>query len=159
MPRIFLFGDNIDTDQMAPGQHMKGGIEALAAHCLEGVRPEFPATVRPGDIVIGGKNFGVGSSREQAAEALKHLGVSCVIAASFAGIFYRNALNLGLPAMVATTLDGVEDGAEASVDQIAGTLTTNGRTFTLEPIPANIAPMLAAGGLVPFLKQRFQSAP
>ena len=158
MPRIFLFGDNIDTDQMAPGQHMKGGIEALAAHCLEGVRPEFPNSVQPGDIVVGGKNFGVGSSREQAAEALKHLGVSCVIATSFAGIFYRNALNLGLPAMVATTLDGVEDGADASVDQAAGTLTTNDRIITLEPIPANIAPMLAAGGLVPFLKQRFRGA-
>lgn len=158
MPRIFLFGDNIDTDQMAPGQHMKGGIEALAAHCLEGVRPEFPSAVQPGDIVVGSKNFGVGSSREQAAEALKHLGVSCVIATSFAGIFYRNALNLGLPAMVATTLDGIEDGAEANVDQAAGTLTTNGQIITLEPIPANIAPMLAAGGLVPFLKQRFQGA-
>ncbi len=158
MPRIFLFGDNIDTDQMAPGQHMKGGIEALAAHCLEGVRSEFSCTVKRGDIVVGGKNFGVGSSREQAAEALKHLGVSCVIATSFAGIFYRNALNLGLPAMVASTLDGIEDGAEASVDQCAGTLITNGRTIALEPIPENIAPMLAAGGLVPFLKQRFQGA-
>ena len=94
MPRIWLFGDNIDTDQMAPGQHMRGGIEALAAHCLEGVRPEFASAVQPGDIVIGGRNFGVGSSREQAAEALKHLGVSSVIALSFAGIFYRNALNL-----------------------------------------------------------------
>ena len=107
MPRIWLFGDNIDTDQMAPGEHMKGGIEALAAHCLEGVRPEFPTTVEPGDIVIGGRNFGVGSSREQAAEALRHLGVSAVIALSFAGIFYRNALNLGLPALVISTLDGV----------------------------------------------------
>jgi 3-isopropylmalate/(R)-2-methylmalate dehydratase small subunit len=158
MPRIFLFGDNIDTDQMAPGQHMKGGIEALAAHCLEGVRSEFSSTVKRGDIVVGGKNFGVGSSREQAAEALKHLGVSCVIATSFAGIFYRNALNLGLPAMVASTLDGIEDGAEASVDQRAGTLITNGRTIALEPIPENIAPMLAAGGLAPFLRQRFQGA-
>ncbi len=158
MPRIWLFGDNIDTDQMAPGQHMRGGIEALAAHCLEGVRPEFPATVRPGDIVVGGKNFGVGSSREQAAEALKHLGVSCVIALSFAGIFYRNALNLGLPAMVACTLDGVVDGAEATVDQTTGALITKGETIALEPIPANIAPMLAAGGLVPFLKQRFEAA-
>ena len=158
MPRIFLFGDNIDTDQMAPGQHMKGGIEALATHCLEGVRSEFSSTVKRDDIVVGGKNFGVGSSREQAAEALKHLGVSCVIATSFAGIFYRNALNLGLPAMVTSTLDGIEDGAEANVDQRAGTLITNGRTIALEPIPENIAPMLAAGGLVPFLKQRFQGA-
>ncbi len=157
MPRIYLFGDNIDTDQMAPGQHMKGGIEALAAHCLEGVRPDFPSTVRPGDIVVGGKNFGVGSSREQAAEALKYLGVSCVIALSFAGIFYRNALNLGMPAMVASSLNGVKDGVEATVNQTAGTLITNGRAVTLEPIPPNIAPMLAAGGLVPFLKQRFEA--
>ena len=158
MPRIWLFGDNIDTEQMAPGQHMKGGIEALAAHCLEGVRPEFPGEVRPGDIVVGGRNFGVGSSREQAAEALRHLGVSAVIALSFAGIFYRNALNLGLPAMVATTLDGIEDGADATLDQTTGSLTSNGKTVPLEPIPQNLRPMLAAGGLVPYLKQRFQEA-
>lgn len=158
--RIFLFGDDIDTDQLAPGRYMRGGLDELAAHCLEGVRPDFAGAVRPGDIVIGGRNFGVGSSREQAAEALRHLGVAAVIATSFAGIFYRNALNLGLPALVAPSLDGVTDGAEAKLDLAAGslTLTGSGRTLALEPIPANLAPMLAAGGLVPFLKQRFSGA-
>ena len=84
-------------------------------------------------------------------------GVGAICAPSFARIFARNALNLGLPAMITSTLDGIEDGAEATVDQTAGTLITNGKTISLEPIPANIAPMLAAGGLVPFLKQRFEA--
>lgn len=160
MGRIHLFGDDIDTDQLAPGRWMRGGLDELSRHCLEAVRPDFAASVRPGDLVVGGRNFGVGSSREQAAEALKHLGVAAVIARSFAGIFYRNALNLGLPALVAPTLEGVEDGAEATLDPAAGllTLTGTGRTIALEPIPANLAPMLAAGGLVPFLKQRFTGA-
>jgi len=99
--RIFLFGDDIDTDQLAPGQYMRGGIEAIATHCLEAIRPEFAQTVRPGDIVVAGRNFGAGSSREQAAEALRHLQVAGVVALSFAGIFYRNAVNLGLPILIA----------------------------------------------------------
>jgi 3-isopropylmalate/(R)-2-methylmalate dehydratase small subunit len=80
---------------------MKGGIDMLAAHCLESVRPDFAGSVKPGDVIVAGKNFGMGSSREQAAEALKHLGLAGVVAKSFAGIFYRNAINLGLPVLVA----------------------------------------------------------
>jgi 3-isopropylmalate dehydratase small subunit len=99
--RIFLLGDDIDTDQLAPGQFMKGGLDMLAAHCLESARPDFAGSVKPGDVIVAGKNFGMGSSREQAAEALKHLGLAGVVARSFAGIFYRNALNLGLPVLVA----------------------------------------------------------
>ena len=155
MTRIFLFGDDIDTDNLAPGRYMRGGIEALAAHCLEAIRPGFAAAVRPGDLIVAGRNFGVGSSREQAAEALKFLGVKAVIATSFAGIFYRNALNLGLPALVAPSIDGIEDGMEAVLDIDAATLTTT-RAYALEPIPDNLKPMLAAGGLVPLLKQRFE---
>jgi hypothetical protein len=99
--RVFLLGDDIDTDQLAPGQYMKGGLDMLAAHCLESARPDFAGSVKPGDVIVAGKNFGMGSSREQAAEALKHLGLAGVVAKSFAGIFYRNALNLGLPVLVA----------------------------------------------------------
>jgi 3-isopropylmalate/(R)-2-methylmalate dehydratase small subunit len=99
--RVFLLGDDVDTDQLAPGQYMKGGLDMLAAHCLESARPDFAGSVKPGDVIVAGKNFGMGSSREQAAEALKHLGLAGVVAKSFAGIFYRNALNLGLPVLVA----------------------------------------------------------
>ena len=159
MGRVFLVGDNVDTDQLAPGAYMRGGIEAIAAHCLEAIRPDFAAAARPGDILVAGRNFGVGSSREQAAEALRHLGLAAVVATSFAGIFYRNALNLGLPALVAESIEGVEDGAEAEIDISSGRLTIPGGALALEPIPANLAPMLAAGGLVPFLKQRFSEAP
>lgn len=155
--RIFRFGDDIDTDQLAPGQYMKGGLEALAAHCLEGVRPDFAAAVRPGDVLVAGRNFGMGSSREQAAEALKHLGLAGVVALSFAGIFYRNAINLGLPALVAADLSGVEDGDLAEFDLGSGQLRliAKGSAVALEPLPDNLKRMLADGGLVPHLKKRF----
>jgi 3-isopropylmalate/(R)-2-methylmalate dehydratase small subunit len=156
--RIFRLGDDIDTDQLAPGKYMSGGIDALAAHCLEGVRPDFAATARPGDIIVGGRNFGMGSSREQAAEALRHIGIAAVIAESFAGIFYRNAINLGLAVLVAQdSLDAVQDGARALVDPEAGRLTLidSGTDVALGPIPENLRPLLAAGGLVPLLKHRF----
>lgn len=158
MSRVFLFGDNVDTDQLAPGQYMRGGIEALAAHCLETVRPDFAASVQPGDIVVAGRNFGAGSSREQAAEALKHLGIAAVIAKSFAGIFYRNAINLGLPAIVAPDISGVEDNSQCMLDLDAGRLSVEDRDIALELIPANLKILLEDGGLVPHLKKRFMEA-
>lgn len=156
--RIFLFGDDIDTDQLAPGAYMRGGLDKLARHCLEGARPEFPAEVRPGDIVVAGRNFGMGSSREQAAEALKYLGVAGVVARSFAGIFYRNAINLGLPVLVGEDLSGVEDGTRAVLDIETGALVPDGGpALPLEPIPENLRRMLADGGLVAHLKKRFEA--
>ena len=155
--RIFLLGDDIDTDQLAPGQYMKGGLDMLAAHCLESARPDFAGSVKPGDVIVAGKNFGMGSSREQAAEALKHLGVAGVVARSFAGIFYRNALNLGLLVLVAEDVDGVADGDLVVLDPVVGELrlTDKNRTVPLEPLPDNLKQMLADGGLVPHLKKRF----
>ncbi|MEM6462431.1 MAG: 3-isopropylmalate dehydratase [Pseudomonadota bacterium] len=155
--RIFLLGDNIDTDQMAPGKYMRGGIDMLAAHCLEGVRADFPTDVRTGDVVVAGRNFGVGSSREQAAEALKHLGVAAVVAQSFAGIFYRNAINLGLPVLVCPDISALTDGAYVTLDLEAATLilTISGDTVALDPLPDNLKVLLADGGLIPHLKKRF----
>jgi 3-isopropylmalate/(R)-2-methylmalate dehydratase small subunit len=127
--RVFLLGDDVDTDQLAPGQYMKGGLDMLAAHCLESARPDFAGSVKPGDVIVAGKNFGMGSSREQAAEALKHLGLAGVVAKSFAGIFYRNALNLGLPVLVADDISGVDDGDAASLDPVAGELKLTKRTI------------------------------
>lgn len=155
--RVFLFGDDIDTDQLAPGQYMRGGLDMLAAHCLEAARPDFAGSVKAGDVVVAGRNFGMGSSREQAAEALKHLGVTGVVALSFAGIFYRNAINLGLPVVVAKDLDGIADGDAVELDVAAGELrlVDSDRTVRLEPLPDNLKRMLADGGLVPHLKKRF----
>ena len=155
--RIFLFGDDIDTDQLAPGQYMKGGLAELAAHCLEAVRPDFPATTKPGDIIVAGRNFGMGSSREQAAEALRYLGVAGVVARSFAGIFYRNAINLGLPVLIAEgDLTDVEDGDRAELDLESGELRpASSGPVRLEPLPDNLKTLLAAGGPVPHLKRRF----
>lgn len=155
MGRVFVFGDDVDTDQLAPGQYMRGGIEALAAHCLEALRPDFAGSVRPGDVIVAGRNFGVGSSREQAAEALKHLGIAAVIARSFAGIFYRNAINLGLPVLIAPETGGIADGAACSLGLDDATLVVEGRIVALEPIPENLQILLADGGLVPHLKKRF----
>lgn len=155
--RIFLVGDDIDTDQLAPGRYMRGGIEALAAHCLEAARPDFANAVRPGDVLVAGRNFGAGSSREQAAEALRHLRIAGVVALSFAGIFYRNAMNLGLPALIAGDLSAVEDGDHCEFEPMDGRLTLidRGIEIPLEPIPDNLRQLLADGGLVAHLKKRF----
>ncbi len=119
--------------------------------------PDFAQTVKPGDVVVAGRNFGMGSSREQAAEALKLLGVAGVVARSFAGIFYRNAINLGLPVMIAVDLSAVKDGDAVSLDMTDARLrlTEKGADIALEPLPDNLKEMLADGGLVPHLKKRF----
>lgn len=154
--RAWVFGDNIDTDQLAPGLYMKRPIEEIARHCLETVDSRFAGGVGPGDIVVGGRNFGMGSSREQAPQALRHLGVSAVLAPSFGGIFYRNALNLGLMALVCP-----EAGKIAADDRLAlepengkvHNLTRN-ETYACEPIPGHLAEMVRSGGLVPYLERK-----
>ena len=152
-----MFGDNIDTDVLAPGRYMKGSIEELAKHCLEAVAPAFAGDVRPGDVVVAGRNFGMGSSREQAAQALKVLGVSAVVAKSFGGIFYRNALNLGLPVVVCAETASINESDKVRIDFALGTVTneTSGRILPSEPLPAFLREMLADGGLVPHLEKKF----
>jgi 3-isopropylmalate/(R)-2-methylmalate dehydratase small subunit len=153
--RIWRFGDNVDTDQMAPGIHMKGGVEEIARHCLAGLRPEFPATVRPGDLLVAGRNFGAGSSREQAPQALRQLGLAAVIAPSFAGLFYRNAINLGLPALTCPDTTRLVDGGLARLElERACLLLPDGSQVVCEPIPDFLRALLRAGGLVPHLKTR-----
>jgi 3-isopropylmalate/(R)-2-methylmalate dehydratase small subunit len=155
--RAFVFGDGIDTDVLAPGIYMKLPIEQLALHCLESIDPDFSRIVRPGDIVVAGANFGVGSSREQAAEALKHLGVACVIAKSFGNIFYRNALNFGLPVLVCSEVDSIADGDRLVVDPRSGRIgnATTGLELSAQPLPDFLLEMIADGGLVPHLAKRF----
>jgi 3-isopropylmalate/(R)-2-methylmalate dehydratase small subunit len=151
--RAWVFGDNIDTDQLAPGIYMKRPIEEMARHCLEVADPQFAGGVEPGDIVVGGRNFGMGSSREQAPQALRHLGVSAVLAPSFGGIFYRNALNLGLLALVCPEAAKITAGDQLALEPENGKVhnLTRNEVYACEPIPAHLTEMVRAGGLVPYL--------
>lgn len=156
--RVWKFGDNIDTDVLAPGLYMKSPLAELARHCLEAVEPRFAAEVKPGDIVVGGRNFGMGSSREQAVMALRELGVGAVVAPSFAGIFYRNALNLGLLALVCPEAGQIRDGAVLAVDAAAAILrdSKSGATYACEPLPAHLLQMIEDGGLLPHLEKKLK---
>jgi 3-isopropylmalate/(R)-2-methylmalate dehydratase small subunit len=154
--RAWVFGDNVDTDQLAPGLYMKRPIEESAQHCLEAADPQFASRVDSGDVVVGGRNFGMGSSREQAAQALRHLGVSAVLAPSFGGIFYRNALNLGLLALVCPEAGKIAAGDQLALEPERGKVhnVTRNETYDCEPIPEHLVEMVRAGGLVPYLERK-----
>ncbi|MGH2341685.1 3-isopropylmalate dehydratase [Segnochrobactraceae bacterium EtOH-i3] len=155
--RAWVMGDDVDTDALAPGRYMRLPIGELARHCLEGLAPDFAASVRPGDVVVGGENFGIGSSREQAAEALRHLGVAAVVARSFAGIFRRNAINLGLPTLVCPDAGLIRAGERIEIDLEGGRLVLPDRSTVVafRPLPTVLLELLADGGLVPHLEKRF----
>jgi 3-isopropylmalate/(R)-2-methylmalate dehydratase small subunit len=152
------YGDHVDTDAIIPARHLNTSEAAeLAAHCMEDIDAEFVARVRPGDVIIAGENFGCGSSREHAPIAIKASGVSCVIAKSFARIFYRNALNIGLPIVECPALaDEAQPGDEVEVNLEAGTARnrTQGKDYTFPPLAGPAAELVAAGGLVPLVKAR-----
>ncbi len=154
--RAWVFGDGVNTDTMAPGLYFKAPMEVMAKHCLEAVDPSFAPGVKPGDIVVGGLNFGVGSAREQAAMALQHLGVGAVLAVSFGRIFYRNALNFGIPALFFPAAGEVSAGDQLRIDARAGKIDnlTSGQTYTVNGLPEHLLAMVSAGGLLPHLKQR-----
>ncbi len=154
--RAFVFGDNVDTDVLAPGLYMKRPIEELASHCLEALDPKFATSVRPGDVVVGGENFGMGSSREQAAQALRHLGVTVILAKSFAGLFFRNCINLGVAPVECAETDRIKSGDLLVVDPITGTVENNTRNETYKGvgIPAHLVEMVRDGGLIPHLEKR-----
>jgi 3-isopropylmalate/(R)-2-methylmalate dehydratase small subunit len=154
--RAWILGDDIDTDVLAPGLYMKGPIAEMARHCLESVEPDFAAQVAEGDIIVAGANFGIGSSREQAAEVLTLLGVKAVVAKSFGGIFYRNALNFGLLAVTSAADLQIIAGDIVSVDGVAGIIVNErtGETFACNPTPQHLMAMVNAGGLVAHLEQR-----
>ena len=152
----WVFGDAVNTDVMAPGLYFKAPISELAKHCMEAIDPMFAANVQPGDIVVGGLNFGIGSAREQAPMALKHLGVGAILAASYGRIFYRNALNFGIPTLIFPEAAEINRGDRLQVDPIAGlveNLNTDKR-YSVAALPGHLMAMVAAGGLMPYLKQR-----
>jgi 3-isopropylmalate/(R)-2-methylmalate dehydratase small subunit len=155
--KAWVFGDRVDTDLLAPGYAMKKGPAELAQHTLEAVDPDFASHVRPGDLVFAGADFGIGSSREQAAISLKTLGVGAVFAQSFARIFYRNCINIGLPAVVFDAAGRVTPGDRLCLDLTAGRLDnlTTENSFEVPAIPAHLMAMIDQGGLMASLKQRF----
>lgn len=157
--RAWLFGNDVDTDVLAPGLYMKGPLEEMARHCLETVDADFAAGVEPGDVMLAGANFGIGSSREQAAQVLTMLGVKAIVAKSFGGIFYRNALNFGLLAVTSQADLQIAAGDVVAVDGVAGFITNEltAETFACDPVPEHLMAMVEAGGLVPHLEQRLKA--
>ena len=155
--KVWAYGDEVDTDVLAPGLYMKSSLEEMARHCLETVDPDFVPNVRKGDVICAGRNFGMGSSREQAAQSLVFHGVAAVLAPSFGGIFYRNAINHGLMALVCPDAPKIAAGHSISVDAVAGTVRDldAGTEYACDPMPAHLLAMLADGGLVPHLEKRF----
>ena len=156
--KIFKYGDNVDTDVIIPARHLNNpDPKALASHCMEDIDANFASSVQPGDIVIGGANFGCGSSREHAPLSINACGVKCVIAASFARIFYRNSINIGFPIMECPEAAAeIQPGDQVSVDFQTGLICdeTTGKQYQAAPFPAFINGIIDNGGLLNSLKAR-----
>ncbi len=157
--RIWHLGADIDTDLLAPGHAMKHGMEVIAKHCLESVLPNFANEVQRGDVIVAGANFGIGSSREQAAQVLVHLGIAAVIAPSYSGLYFRNAFNVGLLLLTCPQSELLRDQASIELASSGGgLLTSSGARLPCEPIPPFLLEMVQAGGLLPHLKKRLTSS-
>ena len=155
---VHKYGDHVDTDVIIPARYLASqNHQELASHCMEDIDKTFVTKVKDGDIMVAGVNFGCGSSREHAPIAIKASGISCVIAANFARIFYRNAINIGLAILECSAASaGIDDGDEVSVDFDTGVITnvTKGETYQAEPFPPFIKDMIAKGGLMASLKAK-----
>ena len=154
--KCWKFGDHVDTDQIIPARYLNTSDPAeLAAHCMEDADPSFPKKVSQGDIIVGGENFGCGSSREHAPICIKHAGVACVIAKSFARIFFRNAINIGLPILECPeAVEAIAEGDTIEVDLAGGkvTHTGTGTAFSTAPFPKELREIIEAGGLMNYAK-------
>ena len=155
--KAWIFGDDVDTDVIIPGKYLRTRDRHLwAEHVMEGIDPQFASRVGKGDIIVAGENFGSGSSREQAPLALKEAGVAAVVARSFARIFYRNAINIGLPILECTETDRIAKGDLIEIDLTKGTITnrTKGETYHAKPFPEFLQSLIGLGGLVPYVRAR-----
>ncbi len=154
--RAWVYGDGIDTDLMAPSAYLNKPQDEVSQHCMEAVDPQFARAVGPGDVFVAGENLGIGSSREQAPYNLLTLGIRCVLAKSFGRIFYRNALNIGLPALVCGSTDKINKGDALEVDPVEGRVKnlTTGETLECDPLPSHLVAMIEDGGLIPHLKKK-----
>ena len=153
--KVWVLGDDIDTDIIIPTEYLAlETVNDMAPYAFSPLRPELAAQIKEGDIIVAGKNFGCGSSREQAPSVLKALGIKAVIAKSFARIFYRNSINIGLPVIVCKDLyEHVEDGGQADLDLSAGTVTVDGQVFSCTKLPEYMQNILNAGGLIASLNK------
>ena len=158
MSRVFKYGDNVDTDVIIPARYLNApSPEELAKHCMEDIDADFATTVQPGDIIVGGANFGCGSSREHAPISIRACGVKCVIAPSFARIFYRNAINIGFPILECPEAAAeINNGDDVTVDFDTGRIldNTTGKEFHANPLPPFIGGIVDKGGLLPYLKAK-----
>jgi 3-isopropylmalate/(R)-2-methylmalate dehydratase small subunit len=161
MGKVHKYGENVDTDVIIPARYLVTADPAeLAKHCMEDIDKDFAAKVRPGDIIVAGKNFGCGSSREHAPIAIKGAGVACVIAPTFARIFYRNAFNTGLPILESDEAAArISAGDEVEVDFSTGVIrnVTKGESYAAEPFPPFISQLIESGGLVEYVKERIKA--
>lgn len=158
--RAWVFGDDVDTDQITPSRFIvSSDPDVLAEHAFADLRPEFAQEVAAGDFVVGGENFGSGSSREHAPLSLIGAGVSGVVAQSFARIFFRNAINLGLPLLICPNIDDIADGDEIHMDLAAGVVYnhTTGVEYAANPLPPFLQSLVEDGGLVPYTKKKIES--
>ena len=159
--KVFKYGDNVDTDVIIPARYLNApSPEELAKHCMEDIDASFATTVKPGDIMVGGANFGCGSSREHAPISIRACGVRCVIAASFARIFYRNAINIGFPILECPeAAAAIQNGDTVSVDFATGRIVdeTTGETFQAVALPPFIEKIVEHNGLLPYLKARMDA--
>jgi 3-isopropylmalate/(R)-2-methylmalate dehydratase small subunit len=155
--KAFTYGDNVNTDEIIPARYLnRSEPEFLAEHCMEAIDPAFLREIEPGDIIVAGKNFGCGSSREHAPIAIKAAGISCVIAETFARIFYRNSINIGLPIIECPeAVAGIQRGNRLRVDLAAGTIKNlaTGNAFRFKPLPDFAQDIVRAGGLMNFVMQ------
>jgi 3-isopropylmalate/(R)-2-methylmalate dehydratase small subunit len=160
--RVFKYGDNVDTDVIVPARYLNTSDPAeLATHCMEDIDTGFVKAVKPGDVIVAGQNFGCGSSREHAPIAIKASGVSCVIASSFARIFYRNAVNIGLPILECPEASGaIAAGDSLSLDFDTGTIVneTKGQTYKAASFPPFMKKLMEAGGLVGYVQAKLAAA-
>lgn len=158
--RLWKLGPDIDTDVLAPGHAMKHGIDKIASYCLESVRPEFAAQVQAGDVIVAGPNFGIGSSREQAAAVLVHLGVAAVIAPSFSGLYFRNAFNVGLLLLTCPEAELLQEAERITLDtNTLAVITSTNKRLACDPIPEFLMDMVRSGGLMNQLRIRFGKEP
>ncbi|MDK2781402.1 MAG: 3-isopropylmalate/(R)-2-methylmalate dehydratase small subunit [Archaeoglobi archaeon] len=159
--RVWKFGDHVDTDQIIPAEYLTSSDpKFLAKYAFIKVRPEFSERVKPGDVIVAGENFGSGSSREHAPRALIGAGISCVMAKSFARIFFRNSINLGLPVIELQETDEFSDGDEVEIDLERGIVKnlTTGKSYSFRPLPEFLRKIFESGGLIPYIKKKLQES-
>jgi 3-isopropylmalate/(R)-2-methylmalate dehydratase small subunit len=154
--RVWKYGDDVNTDVIFPGKYTYSisDPKEMAEHALEDLDPDFVKEMKPGDIIVAGKNWGCGSSREQAVVCLKEIGVGAIVARSFARIYFRNCINQALPIVTCDAVDGVESGDEVTIDFVAGTVTTPKGEFAFPPLSPEVMEIIETGGLIPYARKQ-----